>query len=108
MQFYNYATRVLLDDLSNIIRCFSTMIAIIISSKQSDQLISQHHQCNSGQLTHWLFIYLARSSNGSSTWRHLISYKNMLRAIENIGVEMSLGLRFYARSELSRVSLLST
>jgi len=64
MQFYNYATRVLLDDLSNIIR----------------------------------------SSNGSSTWRHLISYKNMLRAIENIGVEMSLGLRFYARSELSRVN----
>ena len=45
-----------------------------------------------------------RSSNGSSTWRHLISYKNMLRAIENIGVEMSLGLRFYARNELSRVS----
>ena len=28
----------------------------------------------------------------------------MLRAIENIGVEMSLGLRFYARNELSRVS----
>ena len=28
----------------------------------------------------------------------------MLRAIENIGVEMSLGLRFYARNELSGVS----
>lgn len=64
MQFYNYATRVLLDDLSSIIR----------------------------------------SSNGSSTWRHLISYKNMLRSIENIGVEMSLGLRFYARNELSQAN----
>ena len=48
-------------------------------------------------------FFLLRSSNGSSTWRHLISYKNMLRAIENIGVEMSLGLRFYARNELSKV-----
>ena len=50
-----------------------------------------------------MFFFLLRSSNGSSTWRHLISYKNMLRAIENIGVEMSLGLRFYARNELSKV-----
>ena len=64
MKFYNYATRVLLDDLSKIIR----------------------------------------SSNGSSTWRYLISYKNMLRSIENIGVEMSLGLRFYARNELTQVN----
>ena len=37
---------------------------------------------------------LIKSSNGSSTWRPLITYKNILRAIENIGTEMSLGLRF--------------
>ena len=60
-QYYNYITRVLLDDLSNAIR----------------------------------------SSNGSSTWRFLISYKNMLRAVENIGIEMSLGLRFFARGTLT-------
>ena len=36
---------------------------------------------------------LIKSSNGSSTWRPLITYKNILRAIENIGTEMSLGLR---------------
>ena len=35
MQFYNYATRVLLDDLSNIIRCGSIRIAIIIISKRA-------------------------------------------------------------------------
>ena len=60
MGFYTYATKVLLDDLSNIIR----------------------------------------SSNGSSTWRYLITYKNVLRAIESIGIEMSLGVRFLGRGSL--------
>ena len=60
MNFYTYATRVLLDDLSNIIR----------------------------------------SSNGSSTWRYLITYKNILRAIESVGIEMSLGIRFQGRGTL--------
>ena len=36
---------------------------------------------------------LIKSSNGSTTWRPLITYKNILRSIENIGTEMSLGLR---------------
>ena len=39
---------------------------------------------------------LIKSSNGSSTWRPLITYKNILRAIENIGTEMSLGLRSFS------------
>ena len=60
MGFYTYATKVLLDDLSNIIR----------------------------------------SSNGSSTWRYLITYKNVLRAIESVGIEMSLGVRFLGRGTL--------
>ena len=60
MYFYTYATKVLLDDLSNIIR----------------------------------------SSNGSSTWRYLITYKNILRAIESVGIEMSFGIRFLARGNL--------
>ena len=67
MQFYNYATRVLLDDLSNIIRCCSIRIVIIIkSSSRYDRhqpLLGfslsphnscsnwrQHYHCNSGQL----------------------------------------------------------
>ena len=44
---------------------------------------------------------LIKSSNGSTTWRPLITYKNVLRAIENIGTEMSLGLRFFGRGTLS-------
>ena len=60
MYFYTYATKVLLDDISNIIR----------------------------------------SSNGSSTWRFLVTYKNILRAIESVGIEMSFGIRFQARGKL--------
>ena len=62
MDFYTYATKVLLDDISNIIR----------------------------------------SSNGSSTWRYLITYKNLLRAIESVEIEMSYGMRFQARGNLTR------
>ena len=51
MYFYTYATKVLLDDISNIIR----------------------------------------SSNGSTTSRFLITYKNLLRAIESVEIEMSYG-----------------
>ena len=60
MYFYTYATKVLLDDISIIIR----------------------------------------SSNGSSTWRFLITYKNILRAIESVGIEMSFGIRYQAKGTL--------
>ena len=50
LDFYTYTTRVLLDDLSNIII----------------------------------------ASNGSQTWRYLVTYKNMLRAIESLGIEISM------------------
>ena len=61
LNFYTYATRVLLDDLSTIIR----------------------------------------TSNGSRTWRYLVTYKNMLRAIENLGIEISFGIIFIGNGELS-------
>ena len=61
MLFYNYATKVLLDDLSSMIK----------------------------------------SSNGSSSWRFLIAYKNILRAIESVGIEMSLGIRYQATGKLT-------
>ena len=67
MEFYNFATGVLLDDLSSLIK----------------------------------------TSNGSSTWRPLITYKNLLRSIENIGTEMSLGLRFYGRGSLTAKNFVS-
>ena len=76
---------------------------------------------------------IIRSSNGSSTWRYLVTYKetnsiitlyfcqnftflpfsllnfllmvhiqNMLRAIENMGIEMSFGIIFIGNGELSK------
>ena len=60
MAFYTYATKVLLDDISNIIR----------------------------------------ASNGSRTWRYLVTYKNILRAIESVGIELSFGIRFLGSGKL--------
>ena len=61
LRFYTYTTRVLLDDLSNIIR----------------------------------------TSNGSKTWRNMVAYKNMLRGIERMGIEMSFGIIFIGNGKLS-------
>ena len=61
LRFYSYVTRVLLDDLSDIIK----------------------------------------TSNGSETWRNLVTYKNMLRAIESMAVEMSFGIIFIGNGLLS-------
>ena len=66
LNFYTYATRVLLDDLSTIIR----------------------------------------TSNGSKTWRYLVTYKNMLRAIENLGIEISFGIIFIGNGELSVIDFI--
>ena len=57
LRFYTYVTRVLLDDLSDIIK----------------------------------------TSNGSETWRNLVTYKNMLRGIESMAVEMSFGILFIGK-----------
>lgn len=67
INFYNFATAVLLDELSSLIK----------------------------------------SSNGSSTWRSLVMYKNLLRAVDTIGTEMSLGLRFFGRGNLSSKNFVS-
>ena len=61
LDFYTYTTKVLLNDLSNIII----------------------------------------ASNGSRTWRFLVTYKNMLRAIESMAVEMSFGIIFIGNGKLS-------
>ena len=61
LDFYTYTTRVLLNDLSNIIT----------------------------------------ATNGSRTWRYLVTYKNILRAVESLGIEISYGIIFIGNGELS-------
>ena len=65
LRFYTYTTRVLLDDLTKIIR----------------------------------------TSNGSKTWRNMVTYKNMLRGIESMGIEMSFGIIFIGKGQLSTLDM---
>ena len=44
---------------------------------------------------------IIKASNGSETWRNLVTYKNMLRAIESMAVEMSFGIIFIGNGKLS-------
>ena len=44
---------------------------------------------------------IIKTSNGSETWRNLVTYKNMLRAIESMAVEMSFGIIFIGNGKLS-------
>ena len=44
---------------------------------------------------------IIRTSNGSKTWRNMVAYKNMLRGIENMGIEMSFGIIFIGKGQLS-------
>ena len=37
---------------------------------------------------------IIKTSNGSRSWRYLVTYKNMMRAIESLGVEISFGIVF--------------
>ena len=37
-----------------------------------------------------------RGLNGSKTWRYLVTHKNVLRAIENLGIETSFGFQMLA------------
>ena len=44
---------------------------------------------------------IIKTSNGSETWRNLVTYKNMLRAVESMAVEMSFGIIFIGNGQLS-------
>ena len=70
-----------------------SILSLLNSSTKVEDVISFYNFAT-GTLLNELST-LIKSSNGSSTWRPLITYKNILRAIENIGTEMSLGLRLF-------------
>ena len=39
-----------------------------------------------------------RGTNSSAVWRYLIAYKNLLRSIENIGIAVVYGIRFFRKN----------
>jgi len=42
-----------------------------------------------------------RGTNSSAVWRYLIAYKNLLRAIENIGIAVVYGIRYYGKGSIT-------
>ena len=40
-------------------------------------------------------------TNSSAVWRYLIGYKNLLRAIENLGIAVVYGIRYYGQGNIT-------
>ncbi|XP_023724757.1 uncharacterized protein LOC111873908 isoform X2 [Cryptotermes secundus] len=45
-----------------------------------------------------------KETDNSGVWRYLISFKNLLRSIENIGISMVYGINYFARGKLHNSS----
>ncbi len=43
-----------------------------------------------------------KRTNSSAVWRYLIGYKNLLRAIENLGIAVVYGIRYYGQGNLTQ------
>ncbi|KAJ4430762.1 hypothetical protein ANN_19353 [Periplaneta americana] len=53
-------------------------------------------------------VFLYQIVTGDETWvRYLISFKNLLRSIENIGISTVYGINYYARGELRSISYIN-
>ena len=57
------------------------------------------------KLTDSVFLdYLSQDikmTNSSAVWRYLIGYKNLLRAIENLGIAVVYGIRYYGQGNIT-------
>merc|ERR1712172_259568 len=42
-----------------------------------------------------------KRTNSSAVWRYLIGYKNLLRAIENLGIAVVYGIRYYGQGNIT-------
>ena len=40
-------------------------------------------------------------TNSSAVWRYLTGYKDLLRAIENLGIAVVYGIRYYSQGNLT-------
>jgi len=43
-----------------------------------------------------------KGTNSSAVWRYLIAYKNLLRSIENIGIAVVYGIRYYGQGNITQ------
>ena len=89
---------------------FKSKLRFQIRHEDFRQRISQDEEdinsiLNWYKLTDAVFLdYLSQDikmTNSSAVWRYLIGYKNLLRAIENLGIAVVYGIRYYGQGNIT-------
>lgn len=58
----------------------------------------------------WCVVQLTSEINekdAAGVWRPLLAYKNMIRAIEHLGISMVFGLQYFGRGALNQKSYIA-
>ncbi|KAJ9577045.1 hypothetical protein L9F63_006393, partial [Diploptera punctata] len=71
-----------------------------ISSEESSmtEVLHWYTSVNAALLDH--LTNQIKETDNSGVWRYLVSFKNLLRSIENIGIAMVYGINYFARGKL--------
>ena len=89
---------------------FKSKLRFQIRHEDFRQRISQDEEdinsiLNWYKLTDAVFLdYLSQDikmTNSSAVWRYLIGYKNLLRAVENLGIAVVYGIRYYGQGNIT-------
>uniref|UniRef100_A0A8D8X065 guanylate cyclase n=1 Tax=Cacopsylla melanoneura TaxID=428564 RepID=A0A8D8X065_9HEMI len=67
-----------------------------------DEVLHWYTSVNAVLLEHMTQQIKETDRSSSSVWRYLISFKNLLRSIENFGISVVQGINYFARGSLSR------
>ncbi|CAB4065587.1 unnamed protein product [Lepeophtheirus salmonis] len=53
------------------------------------------------QIRHGDFRQRIKTTNSSTVWKYLIAYVNLLRCIENLGIAVAYGIRYYGQGKIT-------
>lgn len=62
-------------------------------------MLSWYNSANSVLLNH--LSAGVKTTNSSTVWRYLIAYANLLRCIENLGIAVAYGIRYYGQGKIT-------
>ena len=65
---------------------------------------TQFTDANNSHFNHPQLTREIKEKDASGVWRLLLAYKNMIRAIEHLGISMVFGEQYYGRGELDQSS----
>ena len=73
-----------------------------ISQDEEDinSILNWYNSANSVFLNH--LSTGIKTTNSSTVWRYLIAYANLLRCIENLGIAVAYGIRYYGQGKITR------